>query len=173
MMMMIMTIIMVLITKDTLFNVTLCIARNLLETRENIKIESHPFYHMICDWFSRVSSNFFLLHFQPKLLGYQGWVGILMITLVYSKRVSVRNNLLRSVRIWFQKVLAETLLKRISLLVFKQKWLMQLNFYFYHSIAILTDLHLIQGVFERFCNLGAVTSFTFDFLITPLFETIH
>jgi hypothetical protein len=43
---------------------------------------------------------FFLLHLhenQPKLLGYQGWVEILMITLVYSKRVSVRNNLLHSV----------------------------------------------------------------------------
>ena len=41
---------------------------------------------------------FVLLHLheiQPKLLGYQGWVEILMITLVYSK--SVRNNLLHSV----------------------------------------------------------------------------
>ena len=34
---------------------------------------------------------------QSKLLGYQGWVKILMITLVYSKRVSSRNNLLHSV----------------------------------------------------------------------------
>ena len=34
---------------------------------------------------------------QSKLLGYQGWIEILMITLVYSKRVSVRNNLLHSV----------------------------------------------------------------------------
>jgi hypothetical protein len=34
---------------------------------------------------------------QSKLLGYQGWVEISMITLVYSKRVSVRNNLLHSV----------------------------------------------------------------------------
>jgi hypothetical protein len=43
---------------------------------------------------------FFLLHFnenQSKLLGYQGWAEIFMITLVYSKRVSVRNNLLHSV----------------------------------------------------------------------------
>ena len=41
-----------------------------------------------------------LLHLhenQPKLLGYQGWVEILMITLIYSKRVIVRNNLLHSV----------------------------------------------------------------------------
>ena len=50
----------------------------------------------------------------------------------------------------FLKVLAETLFKRISLLVFKQKWLMQLNFY--HSIAILTDLHLIQGVLKGFAT---------------------
>ena len=44
--------------------------------------------------------NFFLLHpqeNQSKLLGYQEWVEILMITLVYSKRVSVRNNLLHNV----------------------------------------------------------------------------
>jgi hypothetical protein len=34
---------------------------------------------------------------QSKLLGYQGWLKILMITLVYSKRVSVRNNLSHSV----------------------------------------------------------------------------
>ena len=33
----------------TLYNDILRIARNLLETRENIKIESHPFYHIICD----------------------------------------------------------------------------------------------------------------------------
>ena len=50
----------------------------------------------------------------------------------------------------FLKVLAETLFKRISLLVFKQKWLMQLNFY--HSIAILTDLRLIQGVLKGFAT---------------------
>ena len=31
------------------YNVILRIARNLLETRENIKIESHPFYYIICD----------------------------------------------------------------------------------------------------------------------------
>ena len=30
-------------------NVILRIARNLLKTRENIKIESHPYYHIICD----------------------------------------------------------------------------------------------------------------------------
>ena len=36
--------------KHTLYNVISCIARNLLETRKNIKIESHPFYHIICDW---------------------------------------------------------------------------------------------------------------------------
>ena len=44
--------------------------------------------------------DFCLLHpheNQSKLLGYQGWVEILMITLVYSKRVGLRNNLLHSV----------------------------------------------------------------------------
>ena len=34
---------------------------------------------------------------QSKLLGHQGWVEILMITLVYSKRISVQNNLLHIV----------------------------------------------------------------------------
>jgi hypothetical protein len=41
--------------------------------------------------------TFHLHENQPKLLGYEEWVEILMITLVYSKRVSVRNNLLHSV----------------------------------------------------------------------------
>jgi hypothetical protein len=36
---------------------------------------------------------------QSKLLGYQGWVEILMIPLVYSKRISVRNNLSHSVSV--------------------------------------------------------------------------
>ena len=47
---------------------------------------------------------------QSKLLEYQGWVEILMITLVYSKRVSVRNNLLHSVFIsisWFTGCMSE------------------------------------------------------------------
>ena len=49
---------------------------------------------------SAISKFFFLLHpheNQSKLLGYQEWVDILMITLVYSKRVSVCNNLLHSI----------------------------------------------------------------------------
>ena len=41
----------------TLYNVILRITRNFLETRENTKIESHPFYHIICDWFSWGSSK--------------------------------------------------------------------------------------------------------------------
>ena len=36
----------------TLYNVILRIARNLLETRENIKISTHPFYPINLDWFS-------------------------------------------------------------------------------------------------------------------------
>ena len=38
-----------IILTHTLNNEILHIARNLPETRENIKIESHPFYHIICD----------------------------------------------------------------------------------------------------------------------------
>ena len=33
----------------TLYNDRLRIARKLVETSENIKIESHPFHHIICD----------------------------------------------------------------------------------------------------------------------------
>ena len=33
----------------TLYNVILRIARNFLETRENIKISTHPFYHINLD----------------------------------------------------------------------------------------------------------------------------
>ena len=36
----------------TLYNEILRKARNLLQIRENIIIESHPFYHLICYWFS-------------------------------------------------------------------------------------------------------------------------
>ena len=36
----------------TLYNAILRIARNFLETRENIKISAHPFYHINLDWFS-------------------------------------------------------------------------------------------------------------------------
>ena len=36
----------------TLYNVILRIARNFLVTRENIKIWTHPFYHINLDWFS-------------------------------------------------------------------------------------------------------------------------
>ena len=37
---------------STLYNAILRIARNFLETRENIKISTHPFYHINLDWFS-------------------------------------------------------------------------------------------------------------------------
>ena len=36
---------------STLYNVILRIAWNFLETRENIKISTHPFYHINLDWF--------------------------------------------------------------------------------------------------------------------------
>ena len=45
---------------DTLYNAILRIARNFLETRENIKIPTHPFYHINLGWFSWKWSNFFL-----------------------------------------------------------------------------------------------------------------
>ena len=38
--------------RNTLYNDILRIAKNLMETKENIKIEAHPFYHIICNWFS-------------------------------------------------------------------------------------------------------------------------
>ena len=38
--------------RGTLYNVTLRIARNFLETRENIKISTHLFYHINLGWFS-------------------------------------------------------------------------------------------------------------------------
>ena len=49
--------------QHTLYNDILRIARNLVETRENIKIESHPFHHIICDRFLlgwSKKKNFFL-----------------------------------------------------------------------------------------------------------------
>ena len=49
---------------STLYNSILRIAMNLLETRENIKIESHSFYYIIYDRFSwgsiKKKKNFFL-----------------------------------------------------------------------------------------------------------------
>ena len=55
----------------TLYNVILRIARNFLETRENVKILTHPVYHMNLDWFSWEWSkkNFFFL----KKKNQNGW----------------------------------------------------------------------------------------------------
>ena len=57
----------------TLYNAILRIARNLLETSENIKIESHSFYHIICDWFSWGSSKkiFFFEKKKSKMADFQ------------------------------------------------------------------------------------------------------
>jgi hypothetical protein len=68
---------------------------------------------------------FFLLYpheNQSKLLGYQGWFEILMITLVYSKRVSVRNNLLHSVcmTLNIQQKIAKILTQKRSRTVLKK-----------------------------------------------------
>ena len=59
---------------------------------------------------------------QSKLLGYQGWFEILMITLVYSKRVSVRNNLLHSacMTLNIQQKIAKILTQKRSRTVLKK-----------------------------------------------------
>ena len=41
-----------LIKGHTLYNVLLRMARNLVETREKVKISTHPFYHTNLEWFS-------------------------------------------------------------------------------------------------------------------------
>ena len=41
-----------LMSKRTLYNAILRIVRNFLKTRENIKISTHPFYHINLGWFS-------------------------------------------------------------------------------------------------------------------------
>ena len=62
-------------TGNTLYNDILRIARNLLETRKNIKIESHPFYHIICDWFSWESSKKRIFFWKKKIQngGFSKW----------------------------------------------------------------------------------------------------
>ena len=85
----------------TLYNAILRIARNFLETRENIKISTHLFYPINLDWFSWGDFLFFLLdphENQSKFLGQSGWVKLLMITLVSSKFLNMRNIMLYSVR---------------------------------------------------------------------------
>ena len=44
-----------LVLRYTLYKDILCIEGNLLETRENIKIESHPFYHIV---YAQLLENF-------------------------------------------------------------------------------------------------------------------
>ena len=51
--------------KLTLYNEILRIARNFLETRENVKISTHPVYRMNLDWFSWEWSKINLF-FQEK-----------------------------------------------------------------------------------------------------------
>ena len=50
----------------TLYNAKLRIARNFLETKENIKISTHPFYHINLGWISWEWSNFFFFFFEKK-----------------------------------------------------------------------------------------------------------
>ena len=61
---------------STLYNAILRIARNFLETKENIKISTHPFYHVNSDWFSWEWSKkifFFFLKKKSKMAVFQKW----------------------------------------------------------------------------------------------------
>ena len=51
----------------TLYNAILRIARNFLETRENIKISTHPFYHINLGWFSWEWSKKIYFFFEKKI----------------------------------------------------------------------------------------------------------
>ena len=51
----------------TLYNTILRIARNFLETRENIKILTHPFYHINLGWFSWEWSKKFFFFSKKKI----------------------------------------------------------------------------------------------------------
>ena len=61
--------------KYALYNVLLSIARNFLETRESIKISTHPFYHVNLDWFSWEWSKkkFFFWKKKSKMAVFQKW----------------------------------------------------------------------------------------------------
>ena len=52
---------------STLYNVILRIARNFLESRENIKISTHPFYHINLGWFSLEWSKKKIFFFEKKI----------------------------------------------------------------------------------------------------------
>ena len=59
---------------STLYNAILRIARNFLETRVNIKISTHPFYHINLGWFSwewskKKKNCFILMKISPNLHG--------------------------------------------------------------------------------------------------------
>ena len=60
----------------TLYNAILRIARNFLETRENIKISTHPFYHTNLDWFSWEWSKkkFFFWRKKFKMADFSKWL---------------------------------------------------------------------------------------------------
>ena len=59
----------------TLYNAILRIVRNFLETKENIKISTHPFYHVNLDWFSWEWSKkkFFFWKKKSKMAVFQKW----------------------------------------------------------------------------------------------------
>ena len=59
----------------TLYNAILRIVRNFLETKENIKISTHPFYHVNLDWFSWEWSKkkIFFWKKKSKMAVFQKW----------------------------------------------------------------------------------------------------
>ena len=59
--------------KDTLYNTILGIVRNLLETRENIKIESHQFYHNLWLIFMGIKQKFFFCIKKSKMADFSKW----------------------------------------------------------------------------------------------------
>ena len=53
--------------RPTLYNTILRTARNFLETRENVKISTHPFYHINLGWFSWEWSKKKIFFFEKKI----------------------------------------------------------------------------------------------------------
>ena len=54
-------------SQNTLYNAILRTPRNFLETRENVKILTHPFYHINLSWFSREWSKKKFFFFEKKI----------------------------------------------------------------------------------------------------------
>ena len=87
----------------TLYDVKLHIARNLMETRENIEIESQPFYHIVCDWFSwgsckKIWKKFQIglfqdLQFSKNRVSFENVLGMSMLLLSGSEASNTCSNM--------------------------------------------------------------------------------